>query len=300
MKYSMRMTISPGVRSFVGTLMVTAAMAAILSGCGSIRTEPLPSADVKLSCNPPKIYVAPFDIENAKILIGRQGRWDSGYDEDYIQLKRELQRNFQQFLVERLQKVAPTEARWVEDLPDEGWLVGGKFDTIYQGSRFLRSVVGFGVGDTTFQTTVYVYDLSKSKTHYLLAFRTGVPDSLGEGKGSGRGPGLVVNAPYQMGSGLRLDMTRTAREIRNVLMKYASPAPLPPPAPEPRRVVARERRVEAPPPSAPEPVVQKRVEPKPALKARVEQPDAAVLPIDRPTYNSSEVTPTYRSRGIER
>jgi hypothetical protein len=83
------------------------------------------------------------------------------------------------------------------------------------------------MGETTLQTTVYVYDLDVSKTQYVLSFRTGVPDSQSDtGAGSGSAPsGLPVlcepiTTGIGLGSGLKLDTTRTCREIAAILAQY--------------------------------------------------------------------------------
>jgi uncharacterized protein DUF4410 len=209
---------------FVALLASVALMAVatslILTGCGSIETAPLPSADVRLTPNPPKIYIAPFDTSTAKWLVARQGV-------ELIDFKKEFQTNFLRQLQTRLSKLAPAEPRWVDDLPDHGWLVAGQFVTVYQGSRALRTLVGAGAGETTLQTNVYVYDLDVSKTQYVLAFRTGAPDQDHEtGAGSGSAPsgisalGEPITTGMGLGSGLRLDTTRTCREIAAVLAQY--------------------------------------------------------------------------------
>ena len=60
------------------------------------------------------------------------------------------------------------------------------------------------MGQTTMQTNVYVYDLDVSKTQYVLAFRTGVPDEKqNTGAGSGSAPaGLTAMDPVSVGMGL--------------------------------------------------------------------------------------------------
>jgi len=192
----------------------------LLTGCGSIHTAPMPSSTVKLTPNPPHIYIAPFDTSTGKWLVDRQGA-------DLVNFKEDFQTNFEHQLETRLQKLAPTEQRWVDNLPDHGWLVAGEFITVYQGSRALRTVVGAGAGETTLQTRVYVYDLDVSKTQYVLAFRTGVPDPhYDTGAGSGSLPaglsaaGEPVLTGMGLGSGLKLDTTRTCREIAAILAQY--------------------------------------------------------------------------------
>jgi len=207
--------------AFIASLAFTAVVTSlVLTGCGSIHTGPLPSSTVKLTSNPPHIYIAPFDTTTAKWLVGREGT-------DLVDFKKKFQGNFVHQLEERLNKLAPAEPRWVDDLPDHGWLVGGEFVTVYQGSRALRATLGGGMGQTTLQTNVYVYDLDRSKTQYVLAFRTGVPDREHDtGSGSGSAPaGLsALGEPFStavaIGSGLKLDTTRTCREIAAILSQY--------------------------------------------------------------------------------
>ncbi len=141
---------------------------------------------------------------------------------ELVNFKESFQTNFQHQLETRLIKLAPTEQRWVDNLPDHGWLVSGEFVTVFQGSRALRATIGTGMGETTLQTTVYVYDLDISKTQYVLSFRTGVPETTNDtGAGSGSAPaGLAAMDPVSvgmgLGSGLKLDTTRTCREIAAV------------------------------------------------------------------------------------
>ncbi len=205
----------------VAFLAVATTLTLSLTGCeGSIHTAPLPSSTVKLTPNPPVILVAPFDTTTCKWLVSRDGM-------ELVNFKENFQTNFTVQLKTRLEKLAPTEQRWIDDLPNHGWLVTGEFITVDQGSRALRTAVGAGAGETTLQTKVYVYDLSVSKTQYVLAFRTGVPDASGDtGSGSGSAPaglsalGEPISTGMGLGSGLKLDTTRTCREIEAVLAPY--------------------------------------------------------------------------------
>lgn len=208
------------VALFAGLAALAMATTLFLTGCGSIHTAPMPSSTVRLTPNPPHIYIAPFDTSTGKWLVGREGI-------ELVNFKEDFQTNFEHQLQTRLTKLAPTEERWVNDLPDHGWLVAGEFVTVYQGSRALRTAIGSGAGETTLQTTVYVYDLDVSKTQYVLSFRTGVPDAKSDtGAGSGSAPaglsavGEPISTAMGLGSGLKLDTTRTVREITAILAQY--------------------------------------------------------------------------------
>jgi len=197
-----------------------ASLTFVLTGCGSIATAPAPSSSTHLRPNPPHIYVAPFDTSTARWVVAREGV-------DLADFKEDFQTQFTRILVDRLNKLVPTEQRWLDELPDHGWMVGGEFVTVDQGSRFLRASIGVGLGATTLQTQVYVYDLSISKTQYLLSFRTGAPNAAtGEGSGSGNGlsglttAGEPVTTAFGIGSGLKQDTTRTANDIASILAQY--------------------------------------------------------------------------------
>jgi hypothetical protein len=202
-------------------LVAVLASSSLLTGCGSIDTASAPSSTTtKLTPNPEHIYIAPFDTSKCKWIVARDGI-------DLVQFKEDFQTQFEKILVDRLDKLAPTEQRWLDELPDHGWMVAGEFVTVDQGSRFLRASVGDGFGKTTLQTQVYVYDLSVSKTQYLLSFRTGVPDpATGNGSGSGNGlSGLTtgaepVSTAFGIGSGLKQDSARTANAIADILAQY--------------------------------------------------------------------------------
>lgn len=206
-------------RAFVACLAALV-LPLLMTGCSSIDTAPMPSASVRLTPNPVHIYVAPFNTETAKWMVAREGT-------DLYDFKENFQTQFTHILVDRLNKLVPTEQRWVDDLPDHGWMVAGEFITVDQGSRFLRTAVGAGMGHTTMQTQVYVYDLSISKTQYVLSFRTGVPQAeSGNGAGSGNGlsgltaAGEPVSTAFGLGSGLKEDTARTADSIAEVLARY--------------------------------------------------------------------------------
>ena len=135
--------------------------------------------------------------------------------------------------VARLNKfVMPATRLGDNHLPDSGWLVRGRFDTVRSGSIPLRVLIGLGSGRSTMRTTVYVYDLSrKSPTMKpFLTFQTT--------GGSGAAPGLVsiplagpVGVPmlvYDIGSktysgateGVKEDTARTSRMIAAALSEY--------------------------------------------------------------------------------
>jgi hypothetical protein len=142
-----------------------------------------------------------------------------------------MQERFTRHLVRRLSRhVAPAEAvAATAPLPRGNfWLIVSRFDRMHQGSRMLRSVIGFGAGGTKLEMTVMVYDLSKRPPRpFLLLQTTG---------GSNAAPGAIgtatyfatgVTALFSAGnlfegtrSGLTFDTLRTVRQIVAALSEY--------------------------------------------------------------------------------
>jgi hypothetical protein len=108
-------------------------------------------------------------------------------------------------------------------LRQNAWIVRGQFTTVYQGSRLLRSAIGFGAGGTKVETKVQVYDLSQPEGAPFLTFSTT--------GGSNSEPGAILaltTDPVQLAiggvsgaaHGLSEDAARTAREITAELSNY--------------------------------------------------------------------------------
>jgi hypothetical protein len=173
---------------------------------------------------PEKILVRPFEFYDPAVRVDRSG-------ERLANFKYDLQEKFTRNLVKRLSKViAPSEAIAATAPAPRGnyWLIEGRFDRINQGSRLLRSVVGFGFGGTKLDTSVLVYDLSGRKPKpFLLIETTG---------GSGASPGAIGTAAYFLSgvtalgsaanllegvrSGISFDTIRTTREVSATMAYY--------------------------------------------------------------------------------
>lgn len=199
--------------------------AALLSSCASVsvkKTERL--VETSPDRLPDKIFVRPLEFNEANLRVDRGG-------ENLKRFKFELQEKFTRNLVKRLaQNVAPAQAvAATAPLPRGNyWMVTGRFDRVYQGSRLLRSVFGFGAGGTKLETTITVHDLSGKKPKaFFLVETTG---------GSGASPGAIGTAGYfvtgvtALGSlsnaiegvraGLTFDTIRTTREVNAAISEY--------------------------------------------------------------------------------
>lgn len=197
----------------------------LLGACASVsvkKTKDL-ALDRKI-VQPEKILVQPFEFWEPGLRVDRSGA-------DLALFKYDLQEEFTQDLVERLNKhVAPTEAiAATAPLPRGNyWLITGRFDRVYQGSRFLRSVFGLGLGGTKFECSVVIYDLrTRHRRAVLLIETTG---------GSNAAPGAIPTVAYFVSgvtslgsvlnllegvrSGVSYDRTRTTRVITSATSEH--------------------------------------------------------------------------------
>ncbi|MDD5260787.1 MAG: DUF4410 domain-containing protein [Methylacidiphilales bacterium] len=172
---------------------------------------------------PQKIYVAVFDTGRGEFNVDRKGT-------ELVEFKRNLQTMMQVALVtdlsHRLILASPT-SKVRGFIPENAWLIRGEFTKVNQGSRLLRSAIGFGAGGTKMETNVYVYNLEQnSKTPFLTFSTTG---------GSGAEPGAitaVATDPVEiavqiaiggfggLAHGLTEDTKRTDREITAKFSDY--------------------------------------------------------------------------------
>lgn len=204
------------------------AAATFFAGCASVTVKNETVHHDRVSVDAPRgIYVADFNAKGPAFKIAGEGKKASA------RTASRTSDALAKATVQRLNKFVMPAARVSGDhLPDSGWLIRGRFDTVHSGSVPLRILLGLGVGRSTMQTTVYVYDLSR-KSPTMAPFLTFQTTG-----GSGAAPGLVtipltgpVSAPmlvYDIGSktysevtdGVKADTARTSRMIVAALSEY--------------------------------------------------------------------------------
>lgn len=153
---------------------------------------------------PSAIFVKPLAYYDPNVAVDRSGTKLSGFQYEY-------QEKFTRFLTSRLSDgIAPASAMAATAPPRRGnyWLITGQFDRVVQGSRFLRSVIGFGLGGTKLDTTVVVSDMSGPTPRPFLVIRT---------SGGSNAVPLLLGFPR---SGLTFDAQRTAREVTAAISEF--------------------------------------------------------------------------------
>jgi len=209
----------------MGYRFIVCLFCAALCSCASVSLKNVELLTARPpSKAPAKIFVKPPTFYGAAVRVDRSGARLETF-------KHEMRERFTRNVVRRLSRyVAPAQAvAATAPLPRGNyWLMTSRFDRVNQGSRLLRSFVGFGAGGTKLEMSVVVYDLSgKPPRPFLLIQTTG---------GSNASPGAIgtatyfatgVTALFSLGnlfegtrSGLTFDTLRSAREITAALSEY--------------------------------------------------------------------------------
>ena len=193
----------------------------VLTSCASISVQP--GSEYATSQMPQKIYVMPFATHHGEFNVDRDGAELKVFKKD---LQNVLQVAQVADLSNRLVAAQPAPKHpW--DRRENAWVITGEFVKVNQGSRLLRTAIGFGAGGTKLEAKVSVYDLSAADHRPFLVFATS--------GGSNAEPGavasfatdpldLVVQAALSgvsgFSHGLTEDTKRTAREVTAELSDY--------------------------------------------------------------------------------
>jgi len=197
----------------------------LLCSCASVSVKKVELLTTRPPAKAPAtIFVKPPTFYDPGLRVDRSGAKLEVF-------KYELGEKFTRNLVRRLSRhVSPARAvAATAPLPrGNHWLVTARFDRINQGSRLLRSVVGFGAGGTKLNMSAVVYDLSKTTPRPLMLIETT--------GGSNATPGAIGAATYfatgvtallSVGnlfegtrSGLTFDTILTAREVAAALSEF--------------------------------------------------------------------------------
>lgn len=173
---------------------------------------------------PDEILIRPFEVPESALRVDRDG-------EDLEKFRENLGDYMAQQLARRLTRhVAPARVVAAGDALPQGnfWLIEGKFERVNQGSRLLRSTIGFGSGGTKMEVAVRVHDLTGSEPLEFFHVETTGGSNISQGI-SGvvlfpfSGPMALTslaNAIDGVRSGVSFDAQRTAKEITATLSEY--------------------------------------------------------------------------------
>jgi Domain of unknown function (DUF4410) len=110
--------------------------------------------------------------------------------------------------------------------PNNGWVVRGKFSTVDQGDRAIRTAVGFGAGSATLNVDVILGEVVGGKEKPILTF--GTTNKTGKGPG-GIAMAAATKNPYAIavkyalsGKDLQRNIRKTGKAVADQFAKAAS------------------------------------------------------------------------------
>lgn len=194
------------------------ALCGMVGGCASVSVSRQEWSDKV--CAPDKIFVRPFTVDRKKFRVDRDGVELEAFEKKFST-------EFADRLAERLSKhVRPAMVvAGNEKVTDsKAWLIEGHFTRVHQGSRALRSLVGFGLGATKTEARVDVFQVAaKGRLTRIAQLETTGGSNAEPGalfaSPFGAVPRLITNATT---SGLAADARRTARTITAVVSEKLS------------------------------------------------------------------------------
>ncbi len=203
----------------LGWVSSCALVTILLASCASVSVKDAREVSATPIKMPEKIYVQKFSMDGAKVEIDMQGKELEEYKQAVVDMLHTR-------LVDRLPEIAPVEEYKGGALPNEGWLIQGKFTWVNHGTKAARVLVGFGLGATKMETDVEVTELDGGAPRKFLTLKTTGGSNAEPGlAGSLVTPGTGVSeavAGSAAGAAISFpeDALRTAREIRNYLVDY--------------------------------------------------------------------------------
>ena len=194
-----------------------------LGGCASVSVSNLEKQGVAPKSLPKKIFVQEFSIPKESFYVGRQ-------DEALEELIRSEKHALAVALSKQITKrVSPCEVltKYTPLPKGDFWVLQGKYLQVYQGSRALRILIGFGAGKTTIEMQAVFCSMATGKPTPFLSVKTTGGSGLSPGVVGAMNPGGVLFLPGAVGNalgaslgGLSVDRNRSAREMTAALSDY--------------------------------------------------------------------------------
>jgi hypothetical protein len=181
-----------------------------LGGCASVSVSRQEWSMEKVRV-PDQILVRPFTVDRQNFRVDRDGGELAAFEQNFSA-------EFASRLVERLSKyVKPSMVISANEkvTNPKAWLIEGHFTKVNQGSRALRTLVGFGLGATKTESRVDVFQVASKGRLIRIA-------QLETTGGSNAEPGVLFSSPFGVvprlitsstTTGLAADARRTARTI---------------------------------------------------------------------------------------
>lgn len=193
---------------------VIAALAALAAGCAGAKVSESRQVGEAVNQRPAQIVVYPFAVDASEVSLNQsivqkvyRGASGANQTEDQLKLGHETAQNLcVQVAADLTQKGFPAACQpRGTSVMDNTLIVDGFFKDINEGNRLRRMAIGFGVGASTLDTNVDVYQRADYITHEVLQFDTTAD--------SGKMPGLAVTGAPGLAVGGTAAVASTAANV---------------------------------------------------------------------------------------
>ncbi len=192
------MRLGGSVRYAIGLMF-----AVTLAACAGASIAPQTnSAPVSLN-RPATIYVYDFAVRASDVTLNQgifqktyRNLTDENQEQTQLQTAQETASLLSAAIVQELESLGFTATvipRGMRVTGDNVLLVDGQFVEINEGNRLRRMVIGLGVGSSTLDTDVQVYQMAGGATQQVMNFTTHAD--------SGKMPGAALTAPAGAAAG---------------------------------------------------------------------------------------------------
>jgi Domain of unknown function (DUF4410) len=178
-------------------IAIFAMLAITLAGCAGASVANQASNMPVSNNRPTTAYVYPFAVTAQDVTLNQgffQKTYDNLSDENQTQSQLQIAQStalaMANAMVQELQSLgftARTVARGAQISGQNILIVDGEFTDINEGNRLRRMVIGLGVGASTLDTKVQVYQMANGTTQQIMDFTTHAD--------SGEMPGAALTAP---------------------------------------------------------------------------------------------------------
>jgi hypothetical protein len=176
---------------------IFALFAIALTGCAGASVANQASSMPVNNNRPTTVYVYPFAVTAQDVTLN-QGFFQKTYanltdeneNQSQLQVAQSTALAMANAMVQELQSIgftASTVARGAQISGQNILIVDGEFVDINEGNRLRRMVIGLGVGASSLDTKVQVYQMANNTTQQIMDFTTHAD--------SGEMPGAALTAP---------------------------------------------------------------------------------------------------------
>lgn len=200
-------------RSFFYSMLTIAIM-----GCAGASVAPQMNNQPASNNRPSTVYIYDFAVNSQDVTLNQgffqktyRDMTDENQNQSQLQVAHETAQALAAAIVQELQSLGFTTsqvARGQQVTGDNILIVDGEFTDINEGNKLRRMVIGLGLGQSTLETQIRVYQMAAGATQHIMTFTTHADSGSMPGAAIAGAPGaaaggtaLIVSAGVNVAAG---------------------------------------------------------------------------------------------------